>query len=168
MLGLSFSSKLNWGSYIVYIAKTASKKIGALICFMKFLSREVALYLYKSTLQPCMEYYCHVWASAPSCYLELLDKLQKWICRAVGPLPAAALEPLAHHWNGVVQGSWVQNQWLAPRSIQAFILQRSIKWVQGPSGDLVVKTKLSPHSGSVALRQLNKVFLTSLSPFYRY
>ena len=97
MLGLSFSSKLNWGSYIVYIAKTASKKIGALICFMKFLSREVALYLYKSTLQPCMEYYCHVWASAPSCYLELLDKLQKWICRAVGPLLAAALEPLAHH-----------------------------------------------------------------------
>ena len=30
MLRLSFSSKLNWGSYIVSIAKTASKKIGAL------------------------------------------------------------------------------------------------------------------------------------------
>ena len=23
-----------------------------------------------------MEYCCHVWAGAPSCYLELLDKLQ--------------------------------------------------------------------------------------------
>ena len=23
-----------------------------------------------------MEYYCHVWAEAPICYLELLDKLQ--------------------------------------------------------------------------------------------
>ena len=26
-----------------------------------------------------MEYCCHVWAGAPNCYLELLDKLQKWI-----------------------------------------------------------------------------------------
>ena len=44
---------------------------------MKFLSPEVALYLYKSIIGPCMEYCCHVWADAPSCYLELLDKLQK-------------------------------------------------------------------------------------------
>ena len=42
MLGLTFSSKLDW-SYIVSIAKTASKKIGALIRSMKFLSPEVAL-----------------------------------------------------------------------------------------------------------------------------
>ena len=85
MLGLTFSSKLDWGSYIVSVAKTVSKKIGALIHSMKFLSPDVALYLYKSTIQPCMEYCCHVWAGAPSCYLELLDKLQKRICRTVGP-----------------------------------------------------------------------------------
>ena len=30
-LGLTFSSKLDWGSYIISIAETASKKIGALI-----------------------------------------------------------------------------------------------------------------------------------------
>ena len=29
MLGLTFSSKLDWGSYIISIAKTAFKKIGA-------------------------------------------------------------------------------------------------------------------------------------------
>ena len=97
MLGLTFSSKLDWGSYIVSIAKTASKKIGALIHSMKFLSPEVPLYLYKSAIQPCMEYCCHVWAGAPSCYLELLDKLQKQICRTVGPSFAASLEPLDHH-----------------------------------------------------------------------
>ena len=68
MLGLTFSSKLNWGSYIVSIAKNSSKKFGALIRSVKYLSAEVALYLYKSTLFPCMEYCCHVWASAPSCY----------------------------------------------------------------------------------------------------
>ena len=76
MLGLTFSSKLDWGSYIISIAKTASKKIGALIRSMKFLSPEVALYLYKSTICPCMEYCCHVWAGVSSCYLELLDRLK--------------------------------------------------------------------------------------------
>ena len=69
MLGLP-SSKLNWGSYIISIAKTASKKSGALIHSVKFLSLDAALYLYKSTIRPCMEYYCHVWAVAPSCYLQ--------------------------------------------------------------------------------------------------
>ena len=63
---------------------------------MKFLSPEVAMYLYKSTIRPCMEYCCLVWAAAPSCCLEILDKLQKRICRTVGPSLAASLKPLAH------------------------------------------------------------------------
>ena len=71
LLGLTFSPKLDWDPYIVSIAKSASKKIGALIRSMKFLSPEVALYLYKSTTRPCIEYYCHIWPGAPSCYLEL-------------------------------------------------------------------------------------------------
>ena len=99
MLQLTFSSKLDWGSYIISIAKTASKKIGALTCSMKFLSPEVALYLYKSTIQPYMEYCCHVWAGAPSCYMELLDKLQKQIYETVGPSLAAYIEPLACRLN---------------------------------------------------------------------
>ena len=99
MLGLTFSSKLDWGSYIVSNVKTASKKIGALIHSIKFLSPDIALYLYKSTIRPCMEYCCHVWAGAPSCYLELQDKLQKGICSTVGPSLAASLEPLAHRRN---------------------------------------------------------------------
>ena len=77
MLGLTFSSKMDLGSYIISMAKTAFKKMQALIRSMKFLSPEDSLYLYKSTIKPCMEYCCHVWASAPSCYLEVLDKLQK-------------------------------------------------------------------------------------------
>ena len=75
MVGLTFSSKFDCGYYIISIAKTASKKTGALILSMKFLSPEVALYLYKSIIRPCIEYCCHVWAGAPSYYLELLDKI---------------------------------------------------------------------------------------------
>ena len=56
MLGLTFSSKLDWSCYIVSIAKTVSKKTRALIRSMKFLSPDIALYLYKSTICPCMEY----------------------------------------------------------------------------------------------------------------
>ena len=67
MLGLTFSSKLDWDSYLISIAKTASKKIRALIRSMKFLSPDVALYLYKSTIRPCMEHCCDFWDSAPSC-----------------------------------------------------------------------------------------------------
>ena len=37
MLGLTFFSKLDWGSYIISNAKTTSVKIGALIHSMKFL-----------------------------------------------------------------------------------------------------------------------------------
>ena len=99
MLYLTLSCKLDWGSYIISIANTASKEIGALIRSMNFLSPEVALYLCKSTIRPCMEYFCHIWAGSPSCYLELLDELQKRICRTVGPSLAASLEPLAHRRN---------------------------------------------------------------------
>ena len=99
ILGLTFYSKLDWGSYITSIAKTAFKKIGALIRSMKFLSPEVDLYLYKSTIRQFMEHCCHVWAGVSSCYLELLDKLQKRICRTVGPSLATSLEPLVHCQN---------------------------------------------------------------------
>ena len=71
MLGLTFSSKLDWGSYIISIAKTASKKIVHLIRSMK----------------------------SPSCDLELLDKLQKRICTTDGPSLAASLELLAYRRN---------------------------------------------------------------------
>ena len=96
---LTFSSKLDWGTYIISIAGSTSSKIGALIRSMKFRSPQAALYLYKSNIRPCMEYCCHFWAGAPSCYLELLDKLQKQICRTVGPSLPACLEPLAHSRN---------------------------------------------------------------------
>ena len=46
-----------------------------------------------------MKYYCLAWARAPSCYLELRDKLQKRVCKTVGPSLAASLELLAYSQN---------------------------------------------------------------------
>ena len=60
LLRVCSCSVLGLGSYVISIAKTASKKIRALIHSMKFLSPDITPYLYKSTIQPCMEYSCHV------------------------------------------------------------------------------------------------------------
>ena len=79
LLGFTFSSKLDLDSYTISNAKTTSKKIGSLIRSMNFLSPVVALYLYRSTIHPFMEYRCHVRGCTSSCYLELLEKPQK-IC----------------------------------------------------------------------------------------
>ena len=70
-LGLTFSSKLDWGSYITHAAKATSKKIGALICSVKFLSSEVALYPYKSTLWAMYGILLSCLTCPLSCYLEL-------------------------------------------------------------------------------------------------
>ena len=95
ILGFTFSSRLDWGSYIFSITKTASKKIGALIRSMKFLSPEVAPYLYKSTIRACTEYCCHVWAGAHSCYLELLESYKS----GYAGLLVLHLLPLLNLWH---------------------------------------------------------------------
>ena len=53
-----------------------------------------------------MECCCHIWAGAPSSYLELLDKLQKRIRRTVGPSLAVSLEALAHRRNLAGLNRW--------------------------------------------------------------
>ena len=72
MLGLTLFSKLDWISYIFSIAKTASKKIGALIHSMKFLSPEAALYLYKFTIT-------HLWNTV---FMSgLVPPVPTWVCQ---------------------------------------------------------------------------------------
>ena len=82
IVGLTFCSTLDWGSYIIFIAKTASK----------FRSPEVALYLYKTTIWTCMEYSCHVQAGGFSCYKD-------FYIRDLGSALAACLETFAQCGN---------------------------------------------------------------------
>ena len=63
ILGLSFSSKLNKGSFIVHTFKTVSRILRVLVYSMKLLFFEIMLYLYKFNICACMEYCYHVWAS---------------------------------------------------------------------------------------------------------
>ena len=63
ILVLTFSSKLDWDAYIISIAKTTSKKIGALICSMKFLSSSP---------------YAHVWNTVVT--YGLVPLVASWNC----------------------------------------------------------------------------------------
>ena len=97
--GLTFTFKLYLDFDIISNAKTFTRKIAALIRSRKFIAPDVALYLCKSSIRPCMECCCQVWAGTPSCYLELIDKLQKQKCRTIGKSLAASFKPLAHRQN---------------------------------------------------------------------
>ena len=63
MLGLTFSSKLDWSSYNFSIAESASKNIGALIRSMKFLFPEAC---------PCLCKPGHVWSAVVMSGLVIL------------------------------------------------------------------------------------------------
>ena len=83
MLGLSFSSKLDWCYYSVSIVKAASKKMGALISLYKCLSPNVALYHYKSPIEfgvflPCLDWCFCYWNTVVMSGLLLPDAT--WIC----------------------------------------------------------------------------------------
>ena len=54
------------------------------------------------------------------------------------------------------QGSQVQNHWVAPRSTQPFI-HPLINWEPETPGNWMVKSELSPCSGSVTLTWLNPI-----------
>lgn len=78
MLELPFSSILNWDSYINYIAKNNSKKSEPYsFCNVSF------FWGCHLPLPNDMEYCFHFWASAPTCFLGIWDKLQKQVFRTL-------------------------------------------------------------------------------------
>ena len=71
MLGLNFSSNLDWGWYIISIAKTASENIGAFNCSVKFFPLRLLLI---SVNLP----YGHTWNTVVLSGMVLLDTT--WNC----------------------------------------------------------------------------------------
>ena len=97
ILVLILSCKLDdWGPFIIFIAKTVPKKLEPCFFLRSFFLLRL---LFISTIQLCMEYCCHVWTGTPSCYLDMLDKLLKWVCKTVCPSLSTPVEPSAHCGN---------------------------------------------------------------------
>ena len=99
LLGMTLSSDFSWKSYIESSAKSAAMKVGSLLRCKGFLTPETILYLYKSTIRPCIEYCCHLWAGAPATCLSLLDRIQQRICNVIGPNLSSKLDSLSHRRN---------------------------------------------------------------------
>ena len=60
------------------------------ICLQEYWSHDslyevsfLGVTILKSTIRPCMKYYFLAWAGASSCNLDMLDKLEKWVCGTV-------------------------------------------------------------------------------------
>ena len=71
MLGLIFSSKLDWDFYIISIAKSASKKLEYwFVLWSFFLLSLLCISINLPYSHIYMKYCCHVLAGAPSCYLQ--------------------------------------------------------------------------------------------------
>ena len=99
LLGTTLSNEFSWKSYIVSVAKSAAMKVGSLLRCKGFFTQETILYLYKSTIRPCIEYCCHLWAGAPTSCLSLLVRIQQRICNVVEPNPSCKLDSLSHRRN---------------------------------------------------------------------
>ena len=84
MLGLLVPSKFDWGFYITSFAKTA-------LIF--------TLHVCKSTISSSMEHCCNIRAGVHRYYSDMLDKMQKWVCRTVGFSFASFLESMSHGWK---------------------------------------------------------------------
>ena len=93
MLGLSFSSKLDWGSLHYLNCSHCLRQNWSLDLFYEV--SDFALYLFKSTMQPCIEYYCHFRAGATSCYFEFLDEYKNGYVE----LLVLHLLPLLNPWK---------------------------------------------------------------------
>ena len=61
LLGLTFTQSMDWKPFIQPIAKASSRKMGSLYRAQCSLTLESILYLYKSTIHPCIEYCSHIW-----------------------------------------------------------------------------------------------------------
>ena len=94
MLVLPFFSKLGWDSKLFLLLKLPPRKLEPW-----FVIWILSVYIYKSTIQPCMKYWCHMWTGATDCHFDNLDRLKKQVCRAVGLSLALCLESLVYYWN---------------------------------------------------------------------
>ena len=94
ILGLNISSSLSWRDHIVEIAKSASKKLGALFRCKKYFNSEQLFKLYIGLIRPCLEYCSHIWGNSAS--VSLLDRVESKAIRLIGdPSLTSTLDPLS-------------------------------------------------------------------------
>ena len=98
LLALTFTKSMYWKPYYRPLPRLLQGKwTPFLVPSVSFLNPESILYLYKSTIRPCMECCFHIWGGAPrSNGLDLLDRVQKWVVSLVGSGLSSDLQAMSH------------------------------------------------------------------------
>ena len=98
LLGITISSKLNFGQCIESKAETAGKKLGILNKVKRYFSPEQLLILYQAQVRSCMEYCSHLWDGSAKYQLAALDSVDRRARRIIGneALCNAKLQTLDH------------------------------------------------------------------------
>ena len=94
ILGLSFTSNLNWKLHTSSLAKTASMKLSVLSRLRQFYLPLQLLTLYRELIWPCMECASHVWEG--STHTALLNRVESKAFRLINSSPLSdCLQPLS-------------------------------------------------------------------------
>ncbi|XP_046976467.1 uncharacterized protein LOC124542575 [Vanessa cardui] len=84
LLGVTLTSKLNFGQYIESKAKTAGKKLSILNKVKQYFTPEQLLTLYQAQVRSCMEYCSHLWDGSAKYQLDTLDSVDRRARRLIG------------------------------------------------------------------------------------
>jgi len=84
LLGITFTSDLNWNTHIQSIAKRASRILGMLRRAQWLLPKSGKVVAYKAFVRPLMEYASPVWNGGTTTALRLLDIVQNRAISAFG------------------------------------------------------------------------------------
>ena len=82
-LGLKFDKNIRWDVYIESLCQELSKKIWILSRLREFLPFELLLNIYKSTIQPKIDYGISVWGFTSDMNLNRIQRLQNRAARAM-------------------------------------------------------------------------------------
>ena len=82
-LGLTIDSKLTWDNHVKHLCKNLSYKVASLRRLSNTLNTTLLNTLYKSTIQPCIDYACSVWGNCSLKNRNLIRRIQKRAARIV-------------------------------------------------------------------------------------
>ena len=93
------------------------------------------------------QYFYLLMEKSLGCYFQIQSRYcQAAQCNQKTPIPVSSRWQVR---SEKAKKGWASTKYkVAPSSTQPFILSRLIKWVPGISGNLVVKSKLPPQSGT--------------------
>jgi hypothetical protein len=82
-LGVKIDKNLNWNKYISTLCQQLCTKIWVLSRLRKFLPFEVLIQIYKSYIQPKIDYAITVWGYTSECNMNKIQRMQNRAVRAI-------------------------------------------------------------------------------------